>query len=53
MNRCSPPLLLRFRERVDTAKVGDPACLGVNVATGYGVRRKDGIDVIPIGALGP
>ena len=45
--------LLRFRERVDTAKVGDPACLGVIVATGYGVRRKDGIDVIPIGALGP
>jgi hypothetical protein len=26
--------LLRFRERVDTAKVGDPACLGVIVATG-------------------
>lgn len=45
--------LLRFRARVDPAKVGDPACLGVIVATGYGVRRPDGVDVIPIGALGP
>ena len=45
--------LQRFRARIDTAKVGEPACLGVIVATGYGVRRPDGVDVIPIGALGP
>lgn len=45
--------LLRFVERVDTAKCGSPALLGVIVATGYAYRRKDGVAVIPIGALGP
>lgn len=45
--------LQRFRARIDTATVGEPSCLGVIVATGYGVRRTDGVDVIPIGALGP
>jgi uncharacterized protein len=45
--------LLRFLARVDTAKCGSPALLGVIVATGYAYRRKDGVAVIPIGALGP
>jgi len=45
--------LLRFAARVDTARCGAPALLGVIVATGYGYRRKDGVAVIPIGALGP
>ncbi len=45
--------LLRFAERVDTARCGRPALLGVIVATGYGYRRKDGVAVLPIGALGP
>jgi predicted AAA+ superfamily ATPase len=45
--------LLRFAERVDTARCGAPALLGVIVATGYGYRRKDGVAVIPIAALGP
>jgi uncharacterized protein len=45
--------LTRFAERIDTARCGSPALLGVIVATGYGYRRKDGVAVIPIGALGP
>jgi uncharacterized protein len=45
--------LNRFRERLDLSKCGEPAFLGVIVATGFGYRRKDGVQVIPIGALGP
>jgi predicted AAA+ superfamily ATPase len=45
--------LRRFVDRIDTAKVGPPAALGVIVGTGYGYVRDDGISVIPIGALGP
>jgi predicted AAA+ superfamily ATPase len=45
--------LERFAARIDTTKCGSPALLGVIVATGYGYRRKDGVAVIPIGALGP
>lgn len=45
--------LLRFAARVDTARCGAPALLGVIVSTGYGYRRKDGVAVIPVGALGP
>jgi hypothetical protein len=43
--------LLKFSERVDTTKIGSPACLGVIVATGYGYVRPDGAVVIPISAL--
>lgn len=45
--------LTRFAARIDTTNSGDPALLGVIVATGYGYRRNDGVAVIPIGALGP
>ena len=45
--------LLRFAERVDTARAGEPAVLAVIVGTGYGYVRDDGVAVIPIGALGP
>jgi uncharacterized protein len=45
--------LLTFAARVDTAKCGAPAALGVITASGYGYRRPDGVHVIPIGALGP
>ncbi len=45
--------LLKFAERVDTRKCGSPALLGVIVGTGYGYMRKDGVAVIPVGALGP
>ena len=45
--------LLTFASRVDTAKCGAPAALGVITASGYGYRRPDGVHVIPVGALGP
>jgi predicted AAA+ superfamily ATPase len=45
--------LLRFAGRIDTRKRGEPARLGVIVATGLGYVRDDGVAVIPIGALGP
>lgn len=45
--------LLKFATRVDTARCGAPALLGVIVATGYGYRREDSVAVIPVGALGP
>jgi predicted AAA+ superfamily ATPase len=45
--------LRKFTERIDTAKSGPPATLGVIVATGYGYRREDGVAVIPLGALAP
>jgi hypothetical protein len=45
--------LSTFAGRIDTTRSGEPACLGVIVASGYGYRREDGIDVIPLGALRP
>ena len=45
--------LLAFAEKIDTSKVGPPAMLGVVTATGYAYRRTDGVQVVPIGALGP
>lgn len=45
--------LLKFADRVDTGKCGSPSLLGVIVGTGYGYMRKDGVAVIPVGALGP
>jgi predicted AAA+ superfamily ATPase len=43
--------LLKFSQRVDTEKVGRPACVGVVVATGFGYERPDGVAVIPISSL--
>ncbi len=45
--------LKRFARQIDTARRGEPAVLGVIVGAGYGHVRKDGVAVIPIGALGP
>ncbi len=45
--------LTRFAARVDTDKCGAPVALGVIVGTGFGYVRKDGVAVIPIGALSP
>ena len=45
--------LRRFAKQIDTAKCGEPAVLGVITGTGYGYVREDGIQVIPIGSLGP
>jgi len=43
--------LTKFHKKVDTAKCGEPAVLGVIVGSGYGYVRDDGIHVIPVGAL--
>jgi uncharacterized protein len=45
--------LLKFAERVDTSRVGEPAALGVITATGYAYQRDDGVQVLPIGSLAP
>lgn len=45
--------LLKFAKRIDPTKSGEPAALGIITATGFGYTRKDGIHVIPVGALGP
>lgn len=45
--------LLRFRQRVDTDRAGEPAALAVITGTGYAYVREDGVAVIPIGAFGP
>lgn len=43
--------LLRLRDRVDAGRAGEPIALVVVTATGYGYVRKDGVAVVPIGAL--
>jgi len=45
--------LLKFRDRVDTNRSGQPQMLAVIVNSGYGYLRKDGVAVIPVCALGP
>jgi len=45
--------LLRFAGKIDTAKTSEPAVLGVIVGGRYGYLRDDGVNVIPIDALGP
>ncbi|MXX35422.1 MAG: ATP-binding protein [Gemmatimonadetes bacterium] len=45
--------LLKFADRVDTSRCGQPAALGVIVDSGFGYVRPDGVSVIPLGALGP
>ena len=46
--------LLKLRDRVDTAAVGEPASLVVVTAFGnYAYTRPDGVAVTPISALGP
>lgn len=45
--------LRRFVRQVDTNRSGEPAMLAVVTAGGYGYEREDGIQVIPVGALGP
>ena len=45
--------LLKFRDRLNLDKCGEPKTLGVIVSSGYGYKRDDGVVVIPIGALGP
>ena len=45
--------LLRFVEKVDTSKVGDPAFIAVITTRSPAYRRADGVVVLPIAALGP
>ena len=45
--------LQKFIKRIDTAKCGEPAALGVIVGTGFAYTRQDGIAVIPITTLRP
>lgn len=45
--------LLRFASTIDTKRAGEPGVLGVITTATYGYTRKDGIQVIPIGALRP
>jgi len=45
--------LHKFARQVDVSRSGSPAFLAVVTASGYGYRREDGVQVIPIGALGP
>lgn len=43
--------LLRFQEKVDTAKTGEPAKLVIVTGTGYAYERSDGVAVVPLAAL--
>jgi len=46
--------LTRFRERVDTARSGEPSATAIITAMGeYCYQRDDGIWVVPIRSLGP
>jgi hypothetical protein len=45
--------LRKFAGQIDTSRSGEPAVLAVVTAGGYGYARDDGVQVIPIGALGP
>jgi uncharacterized protein len=45
--------LLTFADKVDPEKCGSPRFLAVVTGFGPGYTRPDGIQVIPIGALGP
>ena len=45
--------LLAFAERVDTTKCGPPRFLAVITGFGLGYTRPDGVQVLPVGALGP
>ena len=44
--------LLKLADRVDTDRCGPPSALVVITSTGYGYRRPDGVQVVPMGALG-
>lgn len=43
--------LLKFKERVDTNKCGEPSFLMVLTGTNYSYKREDGVYVVSIGTL--
>ena len=45
--------LLKLRDRIDPAAVGEPRRLVVITATGFAYERTDGVAVAPITSLGP
>lgn len=45
--------LIRFRAKVDTAKVGEPSFMAVVTSTGPAHVRSDGVMVVPLPTLGP
>lgn len=45
--------LLRFKDKVDTAKTGAPAFLAVVTTRSAALRRGDGVHVLPVASLGP
>lgn len=45
--------LLKFFQKIDTTRCGEPTFLAVITATGSGYRRDDGVYVLPIGTLKP
>jgi len=45
--------LLRFKDKVDTAKTGEPAFLAVATTRSAALRRGDGVYVLPVASLGP
>lgn len=45
--------LLRFVDKVDLTKTGDPAFLGVVTTRSAAYRRPDGVCCLPVAALGP
>ncbi len=44
--------LKKFANTVDITKAGEPAALVVVVPDGFAYRRPDGVDVVPLSALG-
>ena len=45
--------LRRLRDRVNTARMGEPSALIVITATGYGFKHRDGVQIVPIATLAP
>jgi hypothetical protein len=45
--------LLRFKDKIDTAKAGEPSFLGVVTTRAAALRRADGVYVLPFAAMGP
>ena len=45
--------LHKLRNTVSDRRLGDPANLVVVTSVGYGYRRQDGVQVVPLTALGP
>ena len=43
--------LIKFKNKVNTEKMGEPSFLMVLTATEFGYRRSDGVYVVPIGCL--